>query len=144
MLLCAHVAVTVLSLASAVQRVQIYPCYINSKRTVAAGRKIAKAKGTHCSACHRVGCWPLPGSSILVCAACEDPTPLEIVDCCIRGLKLQADLEVRLLALVPAPVFAGLAAYRRWRLPFRLLTVLRFCSPPRATRGTSYLEGVRA
>ena len=59
LLLCAHVAALhVLSLASAVQRVQIYPCYINSKRTVAAGRKIAKAKGRYCYACHHVGCWP--------------------------------------------------------------------------------------
>ncbi|KAK9845725.1 hypothetical protein WJX81_000634 [Elliptochloris bilobata] len=51
------------------RRVCVYPCYINAKRTVAAGRKIAKDK------------------------ACENPTAPEIVDCCVMGLKLPAVLE---------------------------------------------------
>ena len=33
-------------------------------------------------------CWLLP-------AACENPTALEIVDCCNMALKLVAELEVR-------------------------------------------------
>ena len=60
-----------------------------------------------------------------LCAACEDPTPLEIVDCCNRGLKLQAELEVRLLAWLPNGADAcpaGLAAPGASAWPYRWLT----------------------
>ena len=32
-------------------------------------------------------------------AACENPTSMEIVDCCNMGLKLRAELEVNVTAL---------------------------------------------
>ncbi|CAK0781708.1 hypothetical protein CVIRNUC_005451 [Coccomyxa viridis] len=51
------------------KRVIIYPAYIDVKKTVAQGRRIAKSK------------------------ACEHPTSMEIVDCCNMGLKLRAELE---------------------------------------------------
>ncbi|BDA43647.1 probable signal recognition particle 19 kDa protein [Coccomyxa sp. Obi] len=51
------------------KRVIIYPAYIDAKKTIAGGRKITKQK------------------------ACENPTAVEIVDCCNMALKLQAELE---------------------------------------------------
>ncbi|KAK9794928.1 hypothetical protein WJX73_010067 [Symbiochloris irregularis] len=51
------------------RRVIIYPAYINSKRTVAQGRRIPKEK------------------------ACEDPTAPEIVDCVVKGLNIPGELE---------------------------------------------------
>ncbi|KAK9915103.1 hypothetical protein WJX75_004753 [Coccomyxa subellipsoidea] len=51
------------------KRVIVYPVYIDSKKTIAGGRKITKQK------------------------ACENPTAVEIVDCCNMALKLQAELE---------------------------------------------------
>ncbi|CAL8468406.1 g7946 [Coccomyxa elongata] len=51
------------------KRVIVYPAYIDAKKTIAGGRKITKQK------------------------ACENPTAVEIVDCCNMALKLQAELE---------------------------------------------------
>jgi hypothetical protein len=48
----------------------IYPVYLNSKKTVAEGRRIAAAK------------------------ACPDPTCVEIADCCSH-LKIPHAIEVR-------------------------------------------------
>ncbi|KAK9830565.1 hypothetical protein WJX72_012525 [[Myrmecia] bisecta] len=50
-------------------RVIIYPSYLNSKKTVAEGRRLPVSKG------------------------CEHPSAPEILDCCIKHLKLQAELE---------------------------------------------------
>lgn len=50
------------------QRVIVYPNYINSKKTVAEGRRIPKPK------------------------ACEHPTPMEMLDCC-KYLKIPTDVE---------------------------------------------------
>lgn len=50
------------------KRVILYPAYINSKRTVAQGRRIPSDK------------------------ACEDPNVMEIYDC-LKYLKLPADIE---------------------------------------------------
>lgn len=48
----------------------LYPIYINSKKTIAEGRRISAAK------------------------ACENPTCLEIVDCC-NYLKIPSAIEVQ-------------------------------------------------
>lgn len=50
----------------------IYPIYINSKKTIAEGRRISAAK------------------------ACENPTCLEIADCC-NHFKIPNAVEVHLL-----------------------------------------------
>jgi signal recognition particle subunit SEC65 len=55
----------------------IYPVYLNSKKTVAEGRRIAAAK------------------------ACPDPTCIEIADCCSH-LKIPHAIEVP--ALIPSPI----------------------------------------
>jgi signal recognition particle subunit SEC65 len=55
----------------------IYPVYLNSKKTVAEGRRIAAAK------------------------ACPDPTCVEIADCCSH-LKIPHAIEVP--ALLPSPI----------------------------------------
>jgi signal recognition particle subunit SEC65 len=55
----------------------IYPVYLNSKKTVAEGRRIAAAK------------------------ACPDPTCVEIADCCSH-LKIPHAVEVP--ALIPSPI----------------------------------------
>ncbi|KAH7658042.1 Signal recognition particle SRP19 subunit protein [Dioscorea alata] len=49
--------------------VVLYPVYINSKKTIAEGRRISAAK------------------------ACENPTCLEIVDCC-NYLKIPSAIEL--------------------------------------------------
>ena len=54
----------------------IYPVYLNSKKTVSEGRRIAAAK------------------------ACPDPTCIEIADCCSH-LKIPHAVEVP--ALIPPP-----------------------------------------
>lgn len=51
------------------KRVILYPNYINAKKTVAEGRRIPKER------------------------ACENPNVVEMVDCCIKGLKLPAQIE---------------------------------------------------
>ncbi|CAL5221226.1 g3378 [Coccomyxa viridis] len=53
------------------KRVVIYPAYIDVKKTVAQGRRVSKSK------------------------ACENPTAMEVVDCCNMGLKLRAELEAK-------------------------------------------------
>lgn len=54
--------------------VVIYPVYINSKKTLAEGRRISTSK------------------------ACENPTVVEIGDCC-QYLKLPCAIEVRMYLL---------------------------------------------
>lgn len=51
------------------KRVILYPNYINSKKTVAQGRRISKDK------------------------ACENPQIVEMLDGCTKGLKLPAQVE---------------------------------------------------
>jgi len=55
--------------------VVIYPVYINSKKTVAEGRRISVSK------------------------SCENPNCIEISDCC-KHLKLPSAVEVILLLLI--------------------------------------------
>lgn len=55
--------------------VVMYPVYMNSKKTVAEGRRISLSK------------------------ACENPNCIEISDCC-KHLKLNSAVEVKILYLI--------------------------------------------
>lgn len=87
-------------LCANLQRVILYPNYINAGKTIAEGRRISKEKGAYST-------WPKADNisiqSVYPCkltcivwyAACEKPNAGEIFDCCTKGLKLTAQLEVR-------------------------------------------------
>ena len=94
------------------QRVVIYPAYIDVSRTVAGGRKICKQKGDwsvshRCLLVHTQRAAQCQGKLCLVRAACDNPTALEIVDCCNMALKLVAELEVAMCALPCTLSMAG-------------------------------------
>lgn len=88
-------------LLGCVQRVVIYPAYINSNVTVAGGRRIPKDKGElHLSRCLivRLSAQPCLGDESKpssLPAGCKDPNVIEITDCCVGILKLKAEYEVR-------------------------------------------------
>ena len=94
------------------QRVIIYPHYLMASKTVSEGRRIPKDKGNRSlqrrlccrHAAQRAGgrrpAAPARPATVVVlapfpCAACENPTVVEILDCVVNGLKLQAEAEVR-------------------------------------------------
>lgn len=77
------------------QRVIIYPSYIDNRKTVAQGRRIPREQGT-CD-CLTVALSSSVAVPTVVCpcaAACEAPNAIEIYECIINGLKLEAEAEV--------------------------------------------------
>lgn len=94
------------------QRVIIYPNYIDSRKTVAQGRRIPKELGAPAGACRECAAaaacrgeretsprliMQLNGAIAAPSrAAAESPNALEIYECIINGLKLEAEAEVQL------------------------------------------------
>lgn len=70
------------------KRVIIYPNYLDNRKTVAEGRRIPKE------------------------LACEAPNALEILDCVTKGLKLEAEAEMKSYS-------------RDWMVPGRVRVKLR-------------------
>lgn len=75
------------------QRVIIYPNYLNIKKTVAEGRRIPKDKGQ--LFIHSASSISVSDIKIWWSAACDNPQLIEMLDSCTKGLKLAAELEVR-------------------------------------------------
>ena len=95
------------------QRIIIYPNYIDSKKTVAEGRRIPKDKGVNArkasfkvaATCRPAGVpdYPIqkePKFHIHMSAGCDFPNVKEITDSCVIGLSLKAEYEVRGMKLI--------------------------------------------
>ena len=77
-----------------VQRIVVYPAYVNRKLSIADGRKIPASKGEATHLRLRSGIVVGTAQQSALRAACEDPNVLEIADCCNIGLKIPAEPEV--------------------------------------------------
>ena len=107
--------------STALQRIIIYPNYLDSRKTVAMGRRIPKELGEQQTAAAGSSSstrrpkwratalrlpltaqrWPPAMRAFPAAAACEAPNAIEIAECITNGLKLEAEPEVRRQAWRP-------------------------------------------